>query len=213
MPIDVRRRAPSAQTRAIRDPGTPPGRGHVLAREDGFTLVETIITMVAALVVLGATVTLLNSGQGIQARDSEWALTMQLDRAGLARMVRDIRQATKVNEAGTGSIKFAATIGGQKLEVKYECTTAQTGTTFTECVRFSAEEGKGLPAKGTIVAKDLLNGSSAFTYSPNSASPRAVIVALELPAQGTLKQVSSSGYKHTVLLEDAAFMRNIYLEG
>jgi prepilin-type N-terminal cleavage/methylation domain-containing protein len=213
MAIDVCKRAFSVGMRPTREPGSPAGYARALSAQDGFTLVETIVTMVAALVVLGATVTLLNSGQGIQARDSEWALTMQLDRAGLARIVRDIRQATKVNEAGAGSIKFAATIGGQKLEVKYECATAQPGTSFTQCVRFSAEEGKALPASGTTVAKDILNGSSVFTYTPNAVSPRAAIVKLEVPAKGTLKQASSSGYKHSVVLEDAAFMRNVYLEG
>ena len=213
MPLDVRTPSFSPENLAICAPACPARHLVAISAHDGFTLVETLVTMVASLVVLGAAVTLLSSGQGIQARDSEWALTMQLDRAGLARMVRDIRQATKVSEAGAGSIKFAATISGQKLEVKYECTTAQTGTTYTECVRLSAEEGKALPASGLAVATDLLNGSSVFTYSPSAAAPRAVTIKIEMPAQGSLKQASSSGYKHRVVLEDAAFIRNLYLEG
>lgn len=208
------RRALSPEIGAARPAGVLAARlRRASEAQAGFTLIETIVTCVAAILVLGATVTLLNSGQRIQARDSEWALVMQQDRVGLAQMVRDIRQATKVNEAGAGSIKFLATIGGSKLEVKYTCTTAQTGTEFTECVRLAAEEGKALPASGPIVATGLLNGASAFTYSPSSASPRAAIVKLELPAKGTLKQAASSGFTHKVVLEDAAFMRNLYLEG
>jgi type II secretory pathway pseudopilin PulG len=196
--------------RAIDASANLPGPGG--ADEHGFTLVETIVAMVAALLVFGATVTLLNSGQRIQARDAEWALTMQQDRVGLARMVRDIRQATSVKEANAGSILFLATIGGKELEVKYECATVQSAE-FKECVRLAAEKGKALPASGPIVAKDLLNGTSVFTYSPSSASPRAAIVKLELPARGTLKQAASVGFQHKVVLEDAAFMRNVYLEG
>jgi prepilin-type N-terminal cleavage/methylation domain-containing protein len=180
--------------------------------ERGFTLVETLVAMVAALLVLGATVTLLSSSQRIQTRDAEWALTMQQDRVGLARMVRDIRQATKVKAANAGSIFFLATIGGKEYEVKYECETVQS-TEFRECVRLAAEKGKTLPTSGLVVATDLLNGTSVFTYSPSSASPRAAIVKLELPAKGTLKQVSSTGFQHKIVLEDAAFMRNLYLEG
>jgi|GEM_PF-5947968 len=212
MPNEDWNRACSPLMRAARVARTLAARyERTTATQAGFTLVETIVTMVAGLIVLGVAVTLLNSGQRIQARDSEWALIMQQDRAGLARIVRDIRQATKVNEAGAGSIKFV--IASQKLEVKYECTSAQGGTTFKQCVRLAAEEGKVLPASGPIVAKDLLNGSSVFTYTPSSASPRAAIVKLEIPAQGTLKQAGSTGYTHHAVLEDAAFIRNLYPEG
>jgi hypothetical protein len=181
--------------------------------ESGFMLTELIITCVAALVVLGMTVTLLETGQRLQARDAEWALVLQEDRVGLSRMVRDIRQATKVKEANAGWIYFLATIGGKRYEIKYECRTAQSGTTFTKCVRLAAEEGKGLPASGPVEAIDLTNGATAFSYTPSSAEPRAVIVKLELPAQGTLKQAGSSGFSHKAVLEDAAFMRNLYPEG
>src|SRR4029077_20761402 len=112
MPIDERTRALSSGSR-----GAPTTRvvavlwRRAATSEGGFTLVETMVACAAAIVVLGATVTLLNSGQRLQARDSEWALIMQKDRAGLSRIVRDIRQATKVKEANTGSIEFVATIG------------------------------------------------------------------------------------------------------
>jgi len=37
---------------------------------------------------------------------------------------------------------------------------------------------------------------------------------LELPAQGVLKPTSGSkGYSHKAVLENAAFMRNLYLSG
>lgn len=215
MPTDVPKRAfGGAPARAEREPGRTAGRlARARAANDGFTLVETIVTMVIALVVLGATVILLSSSQRIQARDSEWALVMQQNRVGLARMVRDIRQASEVKEAGAGSLKFVGTINGKEVEVKYECKTAQSGTEYTECVRLAAEKGKALPTTGPAVATDLLNGSSVFTYTPSAAAARAVIVKLEIPAKGTLKQALSAGFTHKVVLEDAAFMRETYREG
>jgi Tfp pilus assembly protein PilW len=214
MPIEDRTRACSAGKRGAGAARAAAARWQqAVAAEAGFTLIETLVTSVAAIIVFGATLTLLSSSQRVQARDAEWALVMQQDRTGLARMVRDIRQATKVKTAGAGAITFLATIGGSKYEVKYECATAQSGTTYTECVRLAAEEGKALPASGPIVATDLLNGAAVFTYSPNATEPRVVTLKLEVPAKGTLKQAASTGFTHNVVLEDAAFIRNLYLEG
>ena len=51
-----------------------------------------------------------------------------------------------------------------------------------------------------------------FSYAPSSTSPTLATVKLELPAQGTLKQ-TGGGLRHTVVLEDAALIRNLYLSG
>lgn len=177
------------------------------------TLVELLVASSAAIVVLGATLALLESGQRMQARDAEWATTMQQDRAGLARMVREIRQASKVEEAKTNAIIFLATIGGKAWKIEYECSSQQSGTEYTQCMRLAAEEGKSLPTTGPAIATDLLDGSEVFSYSPSSGAPTMATVKLELPAKGTLKQAGSSGYQHKVVLEDAAFMRNLDLQG
>jgi hypothetical protein len=177
-------------------------------------MIEVLIAGAAAVTVLGATMALLISGLNVQTRDSEWALALQEDRAGLARMVRDIRQATTIEEANAGSILFRATIGGKSMSVKYECGVTQPGATYfyKQCVRLAAEVGKTLPSSGPAVAKYLVNGGEVFTYSPEAGSATSVTVKLEMPAKGNLKQVGS-GYRHKVVLEDAAFMRNRYLEG
>jgi len=185
-----------------------------LVEDAGFTLVELLVASVAAITVLSATFAMLESDQQVQARDSEWALTLQEDRAGLSRMVRDIRQATKVEEAKSGSIVFLATIGGTGWRIKYDCGISQSGTTYTQCVRLAAEEGKTLPGSGPVVVRDVVDGSEVFSYWPSAFDPtKSVTMKIELPAKGTLKQAGSSGYSHKVVLEDAAFMRNQYLEG
>lgn len=166
-----------------------------------------------ALVLLGATLAMVTSSQQAEARDSEWALTLQEDRAGLSRMVRDIRQATAVEEATAGSVKVLATIGAKSWTIKYECGVTQTGTSYTTCVRLAAEVGKALPSTGPVVVKDVTNGSAVFSYSPSTAAPTVVTAKIELPARGTLKQSGNSGYSHKVVLEDGAFIRNLYLGG
>ncbi len=177
------------------------------------TLIEILVACSAAIVVLGATLALLESGQRIQARDAEWATTMQQDRAGLARMVREIRQASKIEEAKANAIVFLATIGGKAWKIEYECASKQADSEYTQCLRLAAEEGKSLPAAGPALATDILDGGEVFSYSPSAASPTMATLRLELPAKGTLKQAGSRGYQHKVVLEDAAFMRNLYLQG
>ena len=182
------------------------------ASEEGFTLVEALVASAVALILFTATMALLESSTRIQARDTEWALTLQQDRAGLSRMVREIRGATKVEEAKGSTIAFLAPIGGTSWKIKYECVVVQAGTAYNECVRLAAEEGKSLPTSGPRVASAILNGSEVFSYAPSSTSPTVATVKLELPAQGTLKQ-AGGGLKHTVVLEDAAFIRSLYLGG
>ncbi|MGA8363212.1 MAG: hypothetical protein WB709_01685 [Solirubrobacteraceae bacterium] len=190
-----------------------------LSSEGGFTLIELLIASALAIVVFGAVLAMLESSQQVQARDTEWALTLQEDRAGLARMVRDIRQASKVEEAKPGAILFLATIGGKSWKIKYECNVSQSGTEYTQCIRLAAEEGKALPATGPVIVKDVVNGTEVFTYfkgtTPTAITSEMNVATLkiELPAKGTLKQAGNSGYGHKVVLEDAAFMRNLELKG
>ena len=187
--------------------------------EGGFTLIELLIASALAIVVFGAILAMLESSQQVQARDTEWALTMQEDRAGLARIAREIRQASEVKTHEGGTIEFLATIGAKEWKIKYECGVEQPGTTYHECVR-KAVEGKAgtLPSTGVPIVRDVLNPNEVFKYfkgAAETAEPEkmnVVTLRIELPAKGTLKQADSS-YGHTVVLENAAFIRNLYLEG
>jgi Tfp pilus assembly protein PilW len=89
-----------------RDDGPSSGKGgrSRLAEEAGFSLIELLIVAVLSVGLLGGTFTLLESSQRIQARDTELALTLQEGRVGMARMVHEIRQASKVEEANANSI-------------------------------------------------------------------------------------------------------------
>jgi len=181
--------------------------------EGGFTLIELLVASTMAIILLGATLTLLITSQQVQARDAEWAQTMQAGRTGLARMAHEIRQASKIETAEAGTIDFLATIGGKSWQIKFECGVAQPGTTYDECVRFAAEESKSLPTTGSPTVRDVLNGTTVFAYSPNTTSPNVVTLKVELPAKGTLHLASAGDNKHNIVLENAAFMRNLDLAG
>jgi hypothetical protein len=69
--------------------------------------------MVLGMVLFSAILAMLESGQQIETRDAEWALTMQEGRTGLARITREIRQASKVEEATASTIVFLAPTGAK----------------------------------------------------------------------------------------------------
>jgi Tfp pilus assembly protein PilW len=189
----------------------------LLAEEAGFTLVELLVVCAISMVVLGAILTTLVISQEVQASDAEWALTMQEGRAGLARMAREIRQASKVETAEGGTIVFQATISSTVWQIKYECGATESGTTYHRCVRYAAEYGKSLPSTGTTVVGTVLNPTSVFTYfngsTESTTSPDVVTLKVELPAKGTLKQPGGSSHNNHIVLENAAFMRNLDLNG
>jgi len=224
-------RTPQASQTAARPPAADlarplyrPGRrarcGRIWRRgksEEGFTLIELLVATLLALVVFGAILATLESGQQVQARDTEWALTMQEGRAGLARMAREIRQASKVEKAEAGTIEFLATIGSTAWKIKYECGVEQAGTEYHQCVRKAVEGSTGtLPSTGAPVVRDVLNPAEVFKYFKGATSTTTttemtvVTLKVELPAKGTLKQAGSSAYRQHVVLENAALMRNLY---
>jgi type II secretory pathway component PulJ len=185
--------------------------------EDGVTLIELLVASLLALVVFGAILGALESGQQVQARDTEWALTMQEGRAGLARMAREIRQASKVEKAEAGTIEFLATIASTVWKIRYECGVEQPGTEYHQCVRKAVEGSAGtLPSTGAPVVRDVLNQTEVFKYfkgttaTTTTTEMTVVTLKVELPAKGTLKQAGSSAYRQRVVLENAALMRNLY---
>jgi Tfp pilus assembly protein PilW len=181
------------------------------------TLIELLVAVLLAMVVFGAILGTLESSQQVEARDTEWALTMQEGRAGMAQMAREIRQATKVAKAEEGTIEFLATLGSTEWKVRYECGVEQPGTEYHECVRKAVEKSTGtLPSTGKPVVRDVLNPTEVFKYFKGATSTAVtaemtvVTLKVELPAKGTLKQANSNAYHQHVVLENAAFMRNLY---
>ncbi len=187
-----------------------------LAGNGGFTLVEVVVAAALAIGVFVAILSMLDNSQRVEARDSEWALTLQDARSGLARIAREVRQASKVEKAEAGTIDFFARIGTSSYHVRLECGVAESATRY-KCVRFAAEEGKSLPATGTRIVGGVLNGSEVFKYfkdgAANTTEPDYVTLKLEVPASGALTQSGSSFYKNRVVLTNAAYMRNLNPEG
>ena len=181
--------------------------------ERGYTLIEALIVSVLTVVVVSATLSVLESGQRTQARDSEYALAIQEGRVGMARMTHEIRQAYSILGTTSSSIHFNATIGGVDEQIEYNCNEPQTGTSYLECVRKEAAVGAALPSTGSPIIKNVLNGTSAekesifVEYSPNAIAPDLVTVRVVLPASGTLK--AGEGLTHHLVLTTTAYIHDM----
>lgn len=187
-----------------------------LRSQNAYTLIELLIVMSVATVVFGAILTILEVSQRVVAHDTERALSTQETRTGLARMAREIRQASasELKEATANTLLFTVTIGGKEAEISYSCSEKNPQyPEYNECVRREYEAGKLLSSSVSIPV--LVKGGSAFSYS-SSTTPTAsdvVTMKLEVPIGGTLEQAGRSGYQHNIVLEDAAFIRNRDPEG
>jgi hypothetical protein len=141
---------------------------------------------------------------------------MQETRAGLARMAREIRQASasELKEATANTLLFTAMIGGKEAEISYSCSEKNPQyPEYNQCVRREYEHGKLLGS--TTLVPVLVKGGSVFSYS-STATPKAsdvVTMKLEVPIGGSRQQAGHSGYQHNSVLEDAAFIRNRDPEG
>lgn len=216
---------PGAVARRLQPAGPPPSRA--LRRQEGFTLVELLMAAALSVIVLGGVLSALEHSQNAQSRDQEWALVIQEGRTGLSRMVREMRQAYSIRSDSHSAIDFYATIGGTSWEIDYNCEEKQSGTEFRECVRKAAQftESKA-PSKTELekaaavpIIKDVLNGTEADKsdrifeeFTPNAIAPDLVTVKLVLPSSGTLKLADASTYKHKVVLENGAYIRDMDLE-
>lgn len=183
--------------------------------EDGYTLVEMLVAAAMSLIVLTGVLSILESSQRTQARDTEWALTMREGRSGMSMMMREIRQAYSIKSATANSIDFYATLGGVKKEVFFECDVAQSGTSYHKCVRLAVNVGETLPAvsTGAPVVTDVLNPTSVFTYN-NTTTPTesdVVTAKLEFPAAGTLKLAGAQTLTHHIVLQNDAYIRDLNL--
>jgi prepilin-type N-terminal cleavage/methylation domain-containing protein len=200
-----------------------------LRSSDGFSLMEVMMAMALTAVIMGASGTLLYSGQKTSNADSEDATAQSEAQGQLDRMVRDLSQATDVTTQNAGQITVTLLDGSQ---LSYKCDTADVGnSTYNACYRLTAAAGASLPAASA--ANEVMprlftsNPSSTpvFTYTlptvddsndsddeasdsgntPDPPSPNYVAIHVELPAKGE----ATGGRARRIVLDSGVVLRNV----
>lgn len=180
----------------------------IVRDERGFTLPELLVSITIFGFLLAGLLGLLTAGASHAPRDQERAHVIRDTQVGLGRMVRELRQAYKVE--GTGSNYIRVNVRRQSTNtnvlVEYACGTPTPGG----CVRRETAVGGTLPAQGQTVIPRVLNSATTganavFNYS-DPVSPRYVTVRIEAPAAGERTQ---SGHSHKVVYENGFYIRNL----
>jgi prepilin-type N-terminal cleavage/methylation domain-containing protein len=183
----------------------------LVRREDGFTLMELLTGMAISLVVGAAALTLVDIAAPQADRELQRQVAISEGRAGLERMLREIRNANAVNATSPTLIDVDTVTASGPQRVVYECNSAFQAVQYRQCVRYSGPVN-GAVSGGLVVVERLINGTTSqpvFTYAPDNIRPVVVKVQIVLPASGG----PAPGYMHRVVFRDAAFLRNLDLTG
>jgi prepilin-type N-terminal cleavage/methylation domain-containing protein len=178
--------------------------------EAGFTLVELLVASGLLLVVLAAVLALLESSNGIAARDQERTHAIRDAQVGVYAMTKELRQAFSIVSSSPYLIEVHVWKDGADHDVTYDCTgTSSAGPPLGQCVRYETT-GSGQGAASVVVDR-LINKSGSgrppvFTYSANgSGHTTYATVHVEAPSKGERAQ----GYGYRVTFDDGFFMRNL----
>ncbi|MGI8862885.1 MAG: prepilin-type N-terminal cleavage/methylation domain-containing protein [Solirubrobacteraceae bacterium] len=203
-------------------PPVSPGR---IRSEAGFTIVEMLVAIALFITVFAVLLVPLEYAQTQTPKDVEWAHSVADGTTGLQRMMREIRQAYRINgtnadpTTGKGSmIDFYAILNGTDQEIEYDCSQhfpTNTGNSYASqyyrCMRVSVATGGALPAisTGTIVIDRVLN-PNLFTFfggtgATNSVYPTYVEATVQVPARGPL----NTGLTHTITLDAGTSIPNL----
>lgn len=180
-------------------------------RDAGFTLVELLMTMTLTLVVASGALGLLEAAR--PASDAEFMRQVAIGegRAGLERMVREIRGADSVNSTSGTLIDFNGQTASGSRRIVYECGVSSTVAGLRQCTRYEGPVGGTATGAQTVIDR-LVNATTSqpvFSYLPDRIRPTEVKVAVVLPSRAE----SPVGYNHRVSLYDTAFLRNVDLTG
>jgi prepilin-type N-terminal cleavage/methylation domain-containing protein len=191
-------------------------------REDGYSLIELMAGLAIFTVVIGATLSLLEAGVKAAPKEQERANAIRESQAGVHRMSRELRQATKILSTNSHWVEFEArlqnndpaTSGSEPYRdrhILYSCGDQNPG----RCVRYETAKGQVLPATGSTVVPRVLNWNVAadsprrvFTFPDGDAiAPESVNLRIEVPSAG--ERPAGGGYRHAVTLEDGVTLRNL----
>jgi prepilin-type N-terminal cleavage/methylation domain-containing protein len=107
--------------------------------QDGFTLVELLVSITMLLIVVGTTLTVLDTATRAQGRDQAYAQELTRAQTALARMQHDLRQAISFSLISPNQIEFQMVENGATYNILYDCTASDSsGGSYRRCARSQA---------------------------------------------------------------------------
>lgn len=150
--------------------------------ESGFTLVELLIVILLLAVVLSATLALLDRTNSQAAKDQERTAAANEVRAGVARMVTDVRQAGVINAGNAWQI-----------ELLVRCRSGETANCATTTVAGENDSTWTARAKKVVWRCDARNSSPSTVTNANAIYRECVRTVMLPSATANPGVVAGSG--------------------
>jgi prepilin-type N-terminal cleavage/methylation domain-containing protein len=176
---------------------TPPGQA-------GFSLIELIVVMTMLTVAMGAILSVVERTTRLSREDQERAQAIRSAQVELDGVVREARQAFKVNASTGNKLDVSLYRAGTTRRVVFDCTVAHPTLAATRrCTRQEVLPDGSLTA--ARVAIDRVRNATVFTYTPAAGTTESVAVTVEVPASG---ERTAPGFKSLIRLNDGFAVRN-----
>ena len=166
--------------------------------ERGFTLVELLAGMLVLVIVMLATLQVLDDSTRISTRDNERAQAIQEAQVGLDRMVRELRHATTVAGNGTTLMATIQRRGVTTANVIFNCDTTNVANGVRRCTR-----QVGFAGTPEVLIDRVRGTTPVFTYT--GSPTKFVRVRVETAADGG----KAGGYRESVVFTDGTGLRNV----
>src|SRR3954454_15750936 len=174
----------------------------IASRDDGFTLVELLVSMTIFLLDLGGTLDVLTDVTRGVVKDDARTEAAADGQIGVGRMVRELRQAYDVIEMTGSAVDVYARVSGQNVRLRFDCDAPFTpddpanpyDQNYRRCVRRTAavtDLSSTVPptrpdlSAGSVVIDRICPGTSPVACDSAAAAPvftcRATVSAPSLP--------------------------------
>jgi len=197
-------------------------------KEDGFTLVELLLSMSMFVVVLGATTSFYLLASQTGSNDAARSVAVTEESAGIARMAQYLAEAYQVN-APVGSTTstymdvFVRVPGLGDQRMFFTCAYADPTSGYNDCVLYQTSASTpftaGVAPTGvspSIFVPRVVNGTASdpsdpvftniSTPSGSSTHPSFVDISIKTPSKGEL---TTSNYKGNITISDGVWLRQL----
>lgn len=171
--------------------------------EAGFSLIELIVVMAMLAAALGSILTVIERTTRLSTEDRERAHAIRDAQVELDGVVREARQAFRVNASTGNRLDVTLHRSGTTRRVVFDCTVAHPTLAATRrCMRQEVLADGSLTA--ARVAIDRVRNATVFAYTPATGATEHIAVTVEAPASRELR----SGRNHLIRLNDGFAVRN-----
>jgi type II secretory pathway pseudopilin PulG len=174
--------------------------------ENGYSLTEALIVVVLLVVVMGGTLSLLDTTAQVAPQENERAHAIREAQVGLATMVRELRQARTVeDDYSPTTLTVRTPVAGVPTLVEYDCDVAsitKPGLKACRRIQYAADDSTVVR---TTYPVDRLLTNQVFEYTVEAGAIQFVRARIEVPASGERQQ----GLDHKIVLDDGFFLRNV----